>query len=546
MDEHPDRSVNESDRTPDLEKGTTRRSSNENFSPEDVRGSENDPFLPLPSQRRTPDGFPRLSRNDQNREPRSNLASNVWSQRVSKWRAPDFRSTGNGKLSDSAALIKEPGHPPTDRDAAESSPTYSRDQLHRSRILSFLESDSTSARSSGVDRPAPDSAVTALDEFSDHRNEPLRPTLENLMETLAPDVEARDQSLERQAQKRRSTILASASDSPAKSPGSKEHGSLLGADAMPLHAGRAGSTTTSHLEIEDDLRGLPVTGNPKPNIPTAPACSDRPSPRPGRGTGPPILRPGQDPPYKPAYPSRVRNHAKASSHPSESQSVAPITPTRYNRSRHLKPLSAEAEAFHPGPPLSYPTTPTRSYGKGHGKDHKGSVSIRSRHSNSSYPWPPEQSSMGTPSVPVEPGAFKGPSFLHSNYPKPHQHTPEGQGQSFGRQGSMPLPLLTQIYGPLGPNMSPFPSPMHSFNRTPTHYNTQVYKQGEPNSEFSHPNHFDSYAASQVANATPNAADLHHNGNIYTQDTNSYGPRYYSNHADPSHQVNFDPVRTDNA
>ena len=535
MDEHPDRGINESDRIPDLEKGTTRRSSTEKFSPEDVRGSENDPFLPLPSQRRTPDGFPRLSRNDRNREPRSNLASNVWNQGFSIWRALDIRSTGNGKVSDSAALIKEPGHPPTDRDAAESSPAYSRDQLHRSRILSFLESNSTSAPSSGVDRPAPDSSVTALDEFPNHRNKPLRPSLKNLMETLAPDVGARDQSLERQAQKRR-----------AKSPGGKEYVSLLGADAMPLHAGRAGSTTTSHLEIEDDLRGLPVTGNPKPADFTTPEYSDRASPRPGRGTGPPILRLGQDPPYKPAYPSRVQKHAKAASHPSESQSVAPITPTRDNRSRHLKSLSAEAEAFHPSPPFNYPTTPTRSYGKGHGKGHKGSVNIRSRHYNSSYVRPPEQSSTGTPSVPVESGAFKGPSVVHSDYPKPHQHTPEGQGQSFRRQGPMPLPLPTQIYGPLGPNMSPFPSPMHPFNCTPIHYSTQVYKQGEPNPEFSHPNHFDSYAASQVANATPNAADLHHNGNIYTQDTNSYGPRYYSNHADPSHQVHFYPVGTDYA
>lgn len=536
MDENPDRGIDESDRIPDLEKGTTRRSSNENFFPEDLRGSENDPFWPSPSQRRTPDGFPRLSRNDRNREPRSNLASNVWSQGVSKWRALDVRSTGNGKLSDSAALIKEPGHPPTDRDAAESSPTYSGDQSHRSRIPSFLESDSTSAPSSRVDRPAPVSSVTALDEFPDHRNEPLRPSLENPMESLAPDVVARDRSLERQAQKRRSNISASASDSPTKSPGGKEYGSLVGTDAMPLHAGRAGSTTTSHLEIEDDLRGLPI-GDPKPAIPTAPECSDRASPRPGRGTGPPILRPGQDPPYKPAYPSRVRKHAKAASHPSESQSVAPITPTRDNRSRHLKSLSAEAEAFHPSPPLNYPTTPTRSYGKGD----KGRGSFRSRHSNSSYVWPPKQSSMGTPSVPVESGAFKGPNFVHSYYPKPHQHTPEGQGQSFGPQGSMPLPLPTQIYGPLGSNMSPFPPPMHSFNYTPIHDNTHVYKQGEPNPEFSHPNRFDSYAASQVANTTQNAADLHHNGNIYTQDTNNYGPRYYSNHADPSHQVHFYPV-----
>ncbi|KAF6238459.1 hypothetical protein HO173_003426 [Letharia columbiana] len=66
---------------------------------------------------------------------------------------------------------------------------------------------------------------------------------------------------------------------------------------------------------------------------------------------------------------------------------------------------------------------------------------------------------------------------------------------------------------------------------------QAYNSGEQNAEYSQSNHFDSYPPSQVANAVPNAADLHQNGNMYTQDTNGYGPRYYSNHTDPSHQLN---------
>lgn len=569
MDENPDKGINKNDRIPDLKKGASRRSGNKKTSPKDGHGSDYDPFLPLSSARRSPDGFPMLSGNDRKRGPRSDSASDFWSQGVANWRALDTRSNGHEKTSDSAALVNETGYPPTDKDTAKSLPTYSRDQLDRSRIPSFLESDGTSASSSGVDhlaRPVPDSSVTVFDEIPDHKNEPLCPSLENPMESLAPDVGTRDQSLEihsleLRAQKRRRSISASVSDSPTKPPGGKDYDSLMGAD-VPLHAGRAGSTITSHPEVEDDLQGSPGIGNLKPAISAGPECSDGAYSRPGWGTGPLLPKQRGNAPYTPPKLSQAPKHnesssAKAASHLSEPRSVTPITPTRIHRIRHP---NVETPAFHPSPPSSSPTTPTGSYSKGHGR----SVSIGTGHSNPSYvsvmPNTPisrrglqssRQSSMGTPSVPVGSGAFSsygGASqpLIVSHYPTPHQHTPERQGQCFNHQEPTPLPLPIHFRNYLGPIMSPFSSPMHPSSSNTIRYNTQVYKQGEQNAEYSQPNHFDSYAAPQVANAGPNAADLHQNGNMYTQDTNSYGPRYYSNHADPSHQVHFYPMRIDNA
>ena len=46
---------------------------------------------------------------------------------------------------------------------------------------------------------------------------------------------------------------------------------------------------------------------------------------------------------------------------------------------------------------------------------------------------------------------------------------------------------------------------------------------------------------QAASAPPNASDIQQNGSMFTQDSNGYGPRYYSNHTDPTHQVDFCPL-----
>ena len=133
-----------------------------------------------------------------------------------------------------------------------------------------------------------------------------------------------------------------------------------------------------------------------------------------------------------------------------------------------------------------------------------------------------------------------------HYPEPHQHTPEGQGQYFDPQVSMPSLMPARFSNPFSSHVPPFPSLMRTSDNNTMHQNAQVYKQGEQNAEYSQSNHFDSYTTSQAPNAASNAADLHQNGNMYTQDTNGYGPRYYSNHTDPAHQVNFCPLRIDSA
>lgn len=535
-DETKDRGINENDRNLDLHKGTTRRTGNKNTSPEEVQGSEHDPFLRSPSQHRSPDGFPRLSGNDQKRWPRSDLASDFWSQGVANWRAFDHYSNKNQTISDSTALIKEHSNPPTDRDTAESAPTHPRDQLYCSRIYSYLEWDGTSAPSSGADhlaRQVPESSVTVFDEIPVHKNEPLCPSLGTPIEIIAPDVGARDQSLDLEAQQLRSTVSPSVTKSPTKSRDGKEHDSLMGADAMSLHTGRAGSTITSHLQIEDEILGH---GKTKP------------------ATG--LFLPNQRRnPYTPPRPSQVlertnSSSAKDTSHTFEPRSVTPFTPERNRRIRHPRSLSMESPASHPSPPSSSPTKPRMSYSNDHGR----SVSIRTGHSNPTYvsvmPNTPlghgslrhsRQSSMGTPPVPVESGTFKYTGeasrlFIDPHYPVPHQHTPEGQGQCFDTPGLMPPQMPTQFCDSLGADLPLFSSPIHAFDNNTLHYNTQTYEQGEQNAEYSQSNHFDSYATSQAANAAPNATDLHQNGNMYTQDTNGYGPRYYSNHTASSHQV----------
>lgn len=175
-----------------------------------------------------------------------------------------------------------------------------------------------------------------------------------------------------------------------------------------------------------------------------------------------------------------------------------------------------------------------------------------RHSSAQHA---RQRSMRSPFTPIvlcnlgNPGAPLQPSFGH-HYLGPHQHTPEGQGQYFDIQGSMPpfMPPFVSAHfsGSLRPNIPPFPYSVHFSSNDAVDQNAQVYKQGEQNAEYSEPNHFDSYASSQAANAAPNAADLHQNGNMYTPDTNGFGPRFYSNHTDPAHQVRLCPVRMGHA
>lgn len=553
MDENPDRGINKNDRTVDLYESTTRRSGSKNTSPEDACESECDPFLHSPSQRCSPDSFPRLSGSDRKRGLRSNRASEFWSQGVPNLGALSSRSNGQKQISNSTPSILEPSKPPADRDIDESVPTDSGDQLHRSGILPSLKSDGTSADSSGVNhlaRPVPDSSITVFDDVPNHRNEPPRPSLGNPMETPPPNVETRDRSSGLEAQKRCSNIAASESDSPTKPRGEKENDSLMAADAMSLHAGYAGSKITSHLEIMDDLQSAPSTGKSRPAIPTDPGLSDRVYPRP--------LSPEQrQTPYTSPKPSQVAKHnepcsANATSHLSEPRSATLITPTKKHKIWHPKSASTAAPAFHPGSSSNSATTPTRSSSNGHRRSVSSGTGHLNPSSRSFIPNTPlrqrrlspyRHSNMGTPSVPLQPAVFNNtggapqPS-VKAHYPGPHQHIPERQGQYFSTQPSMRSQMPIQSGVSLGPSMPLFFSPNHSSNNNIFHYNAQVYQQGEQNAEYSQTNHFDSYATSQAANAAPNAADLHQNGNMYAQDTNGYGPRYYSNHTDPSHQVHF--------
>ena len=230
---------------------------------------------------------------------------------------------------------------------------------------------------------------------------------------------------------------------------------------------------------------------------------------------------------------------------------APTAPRSFERHKHKTSVS---------PPAGAPTAP-RSFER---HDHERSVSLGSGQLSHSYmsvmpktPCPQrnprhlKRNSMRTLPIPSESGIHinlggsSQPSPAHL-YPASKQHTPEGQGQCLDVQGSMSFSMPAQFSYPISPNGPPFPSSLHSFHNNTIHQNAQVYKQGEQNPEYSQSNHFDSYATSQAANATPNTADLHQNGNIYTQDTNSYGPRYYSNHTDPTHQASLCPLRKDHA
>lgn len=326
-----------------------------------------------------------------------------------------------------------------------------------------------------------------------------------------------------------------------------------------MHAGRGGSTPTSYLEIEDNLQGPPSTGNPK----TAGSVSSASKKGANPGTE---WRSGQKVAELQRYlltrsePSQVlednksSSGAKATSHLSQPLFVTPPTAPKNHRVQHLKSLSAEASEFYPRPTLSIPTTPTGTYGNGHGKSASIEIGQFKPRSSSSMPTRPlGQHNAGTPSFSIGSGRFQKPRgprrSTGPHYPTPRQHTPRGQGRYFATSGSRSFPTATQIPQPVDVNMSPLPSPMHpssihrSDPRTPRN-NAHGDGQDEHNVEYSQPNHFDSYGTPQAASAAPNASEPQQNGSIYTQDTNGYGPTYYSNHTDPTHQVDFCPLRVD--
>ena len=543
------------DRSQSLRRGTLRRSGNESPPPEDVCEFELD-------QGPTPDGLPGLSDSDRKRRPRSNLASEFWSQGYAKLRTLDTRSHSNERVDDPTALVKEPAEPLLHIDTAEPARTHSRDQSSRSSKLSFPELDSISAIPSGVDRPArqvPRSSVRVFGEVPEHGNEPLYTSSRGPTGLPTPVVPGRDQSLEVEAQNCCSPIPANISNIPAKSRGGYESDSLIDPDVAPLHTEHVKSTIPSHREIEnnifqDSLPKRSVTGKPKPAISTSLILGNEASFHPSQGLKLffPKQRPNLDISSESIFVPRSNglSSGRASSRFFEARPVIPITPTKNPNIRHPKSFSAEAAALRPSPPPNASTGP-RSF---RDKDRGTSLSIGTGHYSPSYvsviPNTPlrhrslghsRQNNMGMPSIHMESGVFQNPGassrfLIATHYPEPHQYNLEGQGQVFDNQGSMSSPMPAHFRDASGPNIYPFPPSMHCFDNNTFHQNAQVYQQGEQNAEYPQSDHFDSYATSHAANPTPNAADLHQNGNMYTQDTNGYGPRYYSNHTDPAHQV----------
>ena len=593
---------------------TTRRSVNKDTSPEDVHRSENAPLLSSPSQRRSPDGFPRLLGNDQERGPRPNLGSEFWCHGVSNLRWLGSGSNGNRKVSGSTARIEEPGIPPTDKDIAESVPTSSRDQLHRS-----LEIDGTSTSSSGgadhqarasgsplaLDSPlkasgslvgASGSPVEASGSPAGASGSPVVsgslvgatgppakgtrspaevsyleshcPSPQKSKETLAPDVGTHEQLVDIEAQKRL-IVPANAPNLSTESCAGEKHDSLVYDDATSMHAGREEGTPTFYLEIEENLQGPPNTGNPKAAGSIRSASEKAANPGTGWRSGQKVAESQRHLPTRPE-PSQLpedkksSSGAKATSHLSQPLLFTPPTGPKSHRVQHLKSLSAEASKFHPRRPPSIPTTPTSTYGNGHRRS--ASMGMRQSNPSSSSAMPTRplgQHSVGTPSFSITSGRFQNPgaprSLTGPHFPVPRQHTPQEQGQYFATSGSTSLQMATQVQQPFDGNMSPLPSttlfspmhpspmhpsPMHPSDSRATRNNAHVDGQDEHNVEYSQPNHFDSYGTSQAASAAPNASEPQQNGNIYTQDTNGYGPAYYSNHTDPTHPVDFCPLLID--
>ena len=502
---------------------------------------------------------------NQDSGPHSDPAFEFWSRGVAKCKALEQGSSGNDKVCDSTAFIKkEPANPSAKRDTAKSAAIHSSDQSDQSRILSLANPDSTSALSTGMDhraRQVPISSSTMSDEISPRKDEPLYRQQVEILKNVAPEIEEREKSSELEAKNCRSRDSASVLNTPTKSRGGSQHDFLRGADAISLHAEHTGHATMSHMEIEDSLLSRRGTGEPKP---AASRGLNFGSKIPSRLSGTPRLsHPKQRRDLNtPPEPSPISENnellgTKATSYISNPRSSIPSTPTNSLKSRHSKSLSVEVTAFHPSL-RSYSSNETM---KSCSNDRNASIGTRNIYSDPrcipAMPKTPLQqrrlghsreASMGRPSVPVESSVFikSGSSphkITHPHYPKPHLHIPEGQGQVFGIQGSIPPKTQAHIPYSFGPIMPPhFPS-MRSFDNT-IHQNAQIYEQGEQNSEYSQSNHFDTYATSQAANAATNAADLHQNGNMFTQDTNGYGARYFSNHTDPARQVHRYPLYID--
>ena len=300
------------------------------------------------------------------------------------------------------------------------------------------------------------------------------------------------------------------------------------------------NTTKPNQETEDDLLGLTTTTKTRPATPKGST--------PGSGAHSTLeggsFHQQRQNLYIPREPKAMRKSKE--SHDAVHRSSLPFTPTRSAKSRHIKSLSVEASAFQPGQPARLPATPTRPQRSGHGKSASTGTGYADHKFVSTLPyWQRRLSrygpnSTGPPLAPDDSGAFTNTGGAQPSiclpYPEPHQHTPDRQGQFFDTQGSMAPLMHPQSHGFLDPALHSLPSLLPVFHNDVIDYNAQIDKQGEQNAEYSQSNHFDSYATAQAPNAAANAADLHQNGNLYAQDTNGYGPRYYSNHADPSHQV----------
>ena len=399
------------------------------------------------------------------------------------------------------------------------------------------------------------------------KNGPISLPLGHLLKLPVLDVGVVDQSIKNEAKKCRSPTLACVSCPAKESLVGNEHELPKDADAISSHTEPVSSTGMTCVENEDSLPVRPADQKIEPTMPISPSPKSRNSCLSAdSGLSPPKQRQTLETPSKPFKTSK---HSRLSSmsptahlfgpHSTEAP-FPPNTPRRNPRIEHFKSLSADASAGHSSP-SSGPTTAPRSYFR---HNHERSVSLGSgqpSHNNVSVmPKTPcwgrnphhfIQNRMRT--LPIPSGSGVHVDFRESSqpcpahlYPAPKQHPSGGQGQFLDIQRYMPLPVPAHFPESISPNRPPFPSSLHSFHNNTIHQNTQVYKQGEQTAEYSQSNHFDSYANSQAANAAPNTADLHQNGSIYTQDTNGYGPRYYSNHTDPTHQVRLYPLRKDYA
>ena len=572
---NPDSGITNSDEIQDLHQGLTSKTRDEDNSPEDEDNSpedaDNSPEGAHGSkddQIYSPDGFPELPGSNQKCGSRSDPALEFWSQRPANLKALDTRSKGKGKDGETAALIKESPNPLSERDPTKSTSTKTRDVLHRPSHLFSPEPDIPSAISSKMDnqaQPLLGSSISVSKKIPNIENEPTSPPLGHPLRLPALDIGVVDQSSKIEAKKCRSPTLASVS-CPKESLIGNEDELSKDADAIPSHTEPVSSTGMTCVKNEDSLPVRPAIQKIEPPMPICPSPKSKNSCLSAdSGLSPPKPRQSLETPSKPFNTSK---HSRLSSmsptaHPFEPRSIEPITPNqsgRHTRIEHLKSLSADASAGHSSPSSGSSTAP-RSYYK---HDHERSVSLGSGQPSprdvSVMPKTPcpglnpphfGEKSMRTLPIPSESvvdmdlGKPSQPSPTHL-YPAPKQHSPKGQGHFLDVDGNMPLPMPAHLPHSISPKGPPFPSSLHSFYKNTIHRNAQVHKQGEQNAEYSQSNHFDSYATSQAANAAPNTADLHQNGNIYTQDTNDYGPRYYSNHTDPTHQVRLCTLCKDHA